>query len=102
MVFDQSYETPPIITISLSLDAVPDATESAFLEEGVKAMVAGVTTNRFTIALPIMALRDYTYSWHAVAVEKPKHTMGTPLIPTEASTPTPTVTPEATSSGQAL
>jgi len=102
VVFDQSYETPPIITISLSLDAVPDATESAFLEEGVKAMVAGVTTNRFTIALPIMALRDYTYSWHAMAVQNPKHTVGTPLIPTEASTPTPTVTPEATSSGQAL
>jgi hypothetical protein len=102
------------------------ATDSAFLEDGTKALLTNVTEKGFTIWLPYPALRDYEYNWIAIAVDNKKRTVGkridvvaglttdkiqpTTVIPTPADflnalLPTPQVIPidesVATSSAEA-
>ncbi len=103
--FEIPYKAPPVVTVSLVL---PEATESAFLAEGVQAAVTKVTANGFTIILNQPVPRDLSYNWVALAVENLKVTVGKSLggasiTPTPSTLPailgeTTTVTPSATQS----
>ena len=84
--FDKPYDAPPIVTISLEL---PQATDSAFLSDAVKAAVANVTNTGFTIVLDSPVPRDLTYNWVALAVTNPRRVVGQGLGVT--LTPTPTI-----------
>jgi hypothetical protein len=102
--FEHPYLTVPVVTISLS---VKEATDSAFLSDGNNAVVANTSTTGFTVILPEPALRDYAYSWVAIAVKDVKTTIGKSLIsnalltedvvkeavPTQTPTPVPIPTP---------
>ena len=110
VVFDRPFAEPPVVTISLTLK---DATDSAFLGEAVRAAVAGVTREQFTIILDTSVPRDLTYSWVALAVNNAKRVVGKglgeggsvagtsteniPLTPTSVPiTPIPVFTPTMT------
>ena len=113
--FKTPYETPPVVTISL---VIPDSKDPTFQEEGAKAAVTNVTTSGFSIILPNLAVRDFTYNWTAIAVDQMTTTKSTsviqnllenqnsatpsavPVSPSITQTPTPTptaaITPTAT------
>ena len=76
VVFDKPYEKPPIVTFTMTTEA----TESSFLEEGQKAYSTHVTNEGFTIKLPILAIRDYTYNWIAFASDSVKVTKSTSVL----------------------
>jgi hypothetical protein len=71
--FVAAYDAPPIVTISLVMN---EATDSAFLSEGVKAAVASVTKNGFTIMLDQPAPRELMYNWFAFAVTDGRRIVG--------------------------
>jgi hypothetical protein len=101
--FEKPFADPPIVTITLVL---PEATDSAFLAEGVKTAVTNVTTSGFTIVLADPVPRDLTYNWFALAVTGGRRIVGKTIDGTSSTatllvTPTPdilgaTVTPSAT------
>ncbi len=115
--FERSFDTPPIVTITLVL---PQASNSAFLAEGVQAAVTNVTTSGFSIVLNGPVPRDLTYNWFALTVSGGRTIVGksidgtgstsTLLVPpvsdilgvtaTSSAIPTlvPTVTVEASAS----
>ena len=70
VLFDQKYDATPIVNFTL----VNEATDSSFLEEGQKAYLTKVSPEGFTIKLPILAIRDYTYNWMAIATNSTKVT----------------------------
>ncbi len=83
--FGVPYDAPPVVTISLAL---PDASDSAFLSEAVRAGVAGVTEKGFAIVLNEPVPRDLTYSWIALSVSKMRSVRGygwadSPTVPNE-------------------
>jgi len=101
--FEKPFTEPPIVTISLNL---PEATDSAFLADAVRAAVSGVTRERFTIVLDAPVPRDLTYNWVALAVKNARSVVGKRLgeggsiagssievtpTPSEIPSPTPTV-----------
>jgi hypothetical protein len=98
--FEKPFETPPIVTISLVLK---EATDSAFMVDGLHAAVANVTMTGFTIVLDLPVPRDLTYNWVALSVSNPRRVVGQRLgitltptptqIPTASPTPGLTVTP---------
>ena len=65
--FTNIYDVAPIVTMNL----VNNATDSAFLEEGQKAYLTNITTEGFSIMLPTLALRDFTYNWIALPIDSP-------------------------------
>jgi len=100
--FEKPFSETPIVTITLVLS---EATDSAFLAEGVRAAVANVTTNSFSIVLAEPVPRNLTYNWFALAVIGGRRIVGkgvdgTGTTSTLLVTPTPdilgaTVTPSA-------
>ena len=62
VTFDAPYEKTPIVTFSMA----PTATDSSFLAEGQKAYFSEITKEGFTLKLPVLAIRDYTYNWIAI------------------------------------
>jgi hypothetical protein len=96
VLFDKPYETPPVVTISLSLK---EATDSAFMTEGVQAAVAGVNEKGFTIVLSEPVPRDLEYNWVAIAVKDKRRTVGKGIgVPSASPTITPTPTTSTTPS----
>ena len=53
-----------------------DATDSAFLAESVRAAVAGVTVSGFSIIIDEPNPIDLEYNWIAIAIDRPKRTIG--------------------------
>ena len=74
VTFDTPYTTPPIVTISLVINNTADKT---FLTDGSTAFVTNVTEKGFSVMLPAMAMRDYTYNWIALAVDSPTEVKST-------------------------
>jgi hypothetical protein len=102
--FDKPFTNPPIVTISLVL---PEATDSAFLAEGVQVAVTNVSTTGFTILVNQPVPRDLMYNWFALAVNNGRKVVGKSAdgsagVNMLLVTPTPTilsetiVTPSAT------
>ncbi len=105
VTFDKPFAAPPVVTISLNLR---EATDRAFFPDAVKAAVAHVRAEGFTIVLDAPVPRDLEYSWIALSIQDPKRVVGKGLggndggdamIPQDQPTPTPTfieVTPTIT------
>ena len=74
--FDDPYDKPPRVTISL---VIPDSSDDSFLSEGAQAAVADVTETGFTILIDEPAPREFEYTWVAVAVDDIKRTVGTEI-----------------------
>ncbi len=82
VVFDEAYEAPPIVTMSLTDTATGSATatESAFLADGFSAVIKNVTSKGFSIVLPSTAIRDFHFNWIALAVKDVKETKSVSVI----------------------
>jgi hypothetical protein len=105
--FETPYTYPPIVTISLN---IKEATDSAFLSEGVHVAVANVSEKGFMIVLNEPVPRDLTYSWIALAVTDARRVVGksveesgstlfispTPVVLGETTSVTPSLTPTPT------
>ena len=78
VLFDKPYAAAPIVTFTM----VNEATDSSFLEEGQKAYLKDITTDGFTIKLPVLAIRDYSYNWIALSTNTHKVTKSTSPIQT--------------------
>lgn len=92
--FSTSYDSPPIVNINL---VIPDSKDTTFVEDGQKAYLANVTTDGFSIMVPNMAARDFTYNWTALAVDGGASvTKSTSPIQKILDTITPTSTPSPT------
>lgn len=116
VVFDKPFTDQPVVTFSLMIDS----NNTTFIKEGQQAYLQDVSKDGFTLKLPELSPRDFTYTWTAVAVPKMTITRGksliqslinnqgqssgsasisptltltpTPSEPTKSPTPTPTVT----------
>jgi hypothetical protein len=100
--FSTAYETTPIININL---VIPDPKDTTFIENGQKAYLTNITTNGFSIVLPTLALRDFTYNWLATAVDGGASVTKSASVvqqildsitPTATPSPTLTLTPTST------
>jgi hypothetical protein len=93
--FVKPFETTPFVMIT---QTVKDATDSAFLSDGGKAVVSNVKTTGFTIVLDELSPRDLEYNWFAFSVDNPRKIMGKSIdallgLPSATETPTPTKEP---------
>lgn len=75
--FDQEYDSPPIVTATLSLQQYKDpdvraVAEDLLLISDVKYIVTDVTKNGFQIMMDRSADSDIPFSWHALAVDNPQ------------------------------
>jgi hypothetical protein len=75
--FENEYDSPPIITATLSLQQYKDAevravAEDLLLVSDVKYIVTNATKKGFEIMMDRKADSDIPFSWHALAVNKPK------------------------------
>lgn|GEM_PF-1461089 len=75
--FDREYDSPPVVTATLSLQNYKDpdlkaAAEDLLLISDVKYIITGVTKKGFQIMMGDEAFSDIPFSWHALAVDKPK------------------------------
>lgn len=75
--FDQEYDSPPVITATLSLQqykdpAVRAVAEDLLLISDVKYIVTNVSKKGFEIMMVRKADSDIPFSWHALAVDNPK------------------------------
>jgi len=75
--FDQKYDSPPVITATLSLQPYKDpevraAAEDLLLVSDVKYIVTNVSKKGFEIMMDRKADSDIPFSWHALAVDNPK------------------------------
>lgn len=75
--FDDEYDLPPVITATLSLQQYRDdelraAAEDLLLISDVKYIVTNATKKGFEIMMDRKADSDVPFSWHALAVKKPK------------------------------
>jgi len=68
VVFSTPYLKTPIITTNL---VTADFTDKTFIADGSNAFVTNVTSNGFSIYLPLLALRDYSYNWIALDIDSP-------------------------------
>jgi hypothetical protein len=89
--FDKRFDYPPVVTIT---PVYADDNDRAFISDAVRAVVAGVTTDGFTIVLDAAVPRDLEYSWIALGVHEARKTYGRPID----GEPTPAVTPPVTPS----
>lgn len=122
VVFDKPFTDQPVVTFSLMIDS----NNTTFIKEGQQAYLQDVSKDGFTLKLPELSPRDFTYTWTAVAVPKMTITRGksliqslinnqgqssgsasisptltltpTPSEPTKSPTPTPTLTVTPTAS----
>ena len=96
VVFTKSYETAPVISLTVLLE---EATDSAFLSDAVNVAVARVTEKGFTVVLDMPIPRDMRYSWTATAVKNKTTTTGkspSSMLGTQlAVSPTPTASDSA-------
>jgi len=75
--FDKKYDSPPVVTAALSLQQydspeVRAAAEDLLLISDVKYIITKVSKSGFEIMMDRKADSDIPFSWHALAVEKPK------------------------------
>jgi hypothetical protein len=75
--FETEYNSPPIITATLSLQQyknveVRAAAEDLLLISDVKYIVTNVSKKGFEIMMDRVADSDIPLSWHALSVDKPK------------------------------
>ncbi len=75
--FDQKYDSPPVITATLSLQQYKDpevraAAEDLLLVSDVKYIITNVSKKGFEIMMDSKAFSDIPFSWHALAVNDPK------------------------------
>jgi hypothetical protein len=75
--FDQEYDSPPVITATLSLQQYKNpevrvAAEDLLLVSDVKYIVTNVSKKGFEIMMGSQAFSDIPFSWHALAVNDPK------------------------------
>jgi hypothetical protein len=75
--FDQKYDSPPVITATLSLQQYKDpevraAAEDLLLVSDVRYIVTNVSKKGFEIMMDGQAFSDIPFSWHALAVNNPK------------------------------
>ena len=100
--FAQAYEVAPIVTTTLTL---PDSADKTFIDMGVQAVTTKVTKDGFTILLPTLAARDFTYHWIAIAVKDSTVTKSPSpigdIIGAQTATPSATITPTVSSTSEA-
>lgn len=100
VVFDKPFTDQPVVTFSLMIDS----NNTTFIKEGQQAYLQDVSKDGFTLKLPELSPRDFTYTWTAVAVPKMTITRGKSLIQglinnqgqssgSASISPTPTLTP---------
>lgn len=75
--FDEEYEYPPIVTATISLQQYKDkdvqaAAADLLLISDVGYIISDVTSRGFEIVMDRNADSDIPFSWHALAVRKPK------------------------------
>ena len=75
--FDSAYDSPPVVTATLSLQQYKDpdlraAAEDLLLVSDVKFIVTDVSKKGFQIMMDRKADSDIPFSWHALAVKNPK------------------------------
>lgn len=75
--FENDYDSPPIITATLSLQQYKNSemravAEDLLLVSDVKYIVTNTTKKGFEIMMDRKADSDIPFSWHALAVNKPK------------------------------
>jgi hypothetical protein len=75
--FDREYDSPPVVTASLSLQNYKNpelkaAAEDLLLVSDVNYIVTSVSKKDFQIMMSEEAFSDIPFSWHALAVDKPK------------------------------
>jgi hypothetical protein len=75
--FDHEYESPPVVTATLSLQNYKNpelkaAAEDLLLISDVKYIITSVSKKGFQIMMNEEAFSDIPFSWHALAVDKPK------------------------------
>lgn len=75
--FESAYENPPVVNITLNF---PDKNDQTFVEDGLKAAITDVSTDGFSIVLPTLAVRDFSYNWTAIAVDRMTTTKSTSVI----------------------
>ncbi len=76
VVFDSPYPKTPIVTFNL----VNSSTDQTFIAEGQQAYLEDVTNKGFTIKLPNLAVKDFTYNWMAFATNGDSVTKSTSVI----------------------
>ena len=100
--FAQAYEVAPIVTTTLTL---PDSADKTFIDMGVQAVTTKVTKDGFTILLPTLAARDFTYHWIAIAVKDSTVTKSPSpigdIIGAQTATPSATITPTVSITSEA-
>lgn len=74
--FEQAYETPPIVTATLSLQQYDDpevtaAAEDLLLVSDVKFIVTKTSQAGFEIMMDHIADSDIPFSWHALSINNP-------------------------------
>ena len=74
--FDSEYDSPPVVTATLSLQQYKDpdvraVAEDLLLVSDVKYIIANVSTKSFEIMMDHKADSDIPFSWHALAVDDP-------------------------------
>ncbi|MFZ5534924.1 MAG: H-type lectin domain-containing protein, partial [Patescibacteria group bacterium] len=93
--FKKKFDYPPVVTIT---PVYADDTDRAFISDAVRAVVAGVTSEGFTIVLDSALPRDIEYSWIALGVQEIRRTYGKPIN----GDPVPTSAPQPASSADVL
>ncbi len=76
VVFDSPYPKTPIVTFNL----VNSSTDQTFIADGQQAYLENVTNKGFTIKLPNMAVKDFSYNWMAFATNGDSITKSTSVI----------------------
>ena len=97
--FVNAYTTTPIINFSL----VAESDDVTYIEDGHKAYLSHITPEGFSITLPTLAIRDFSFNWMAFStseanITKSEYLMPTPTIeimPTLMLTPTEVASPSA-------
>jgi len=74
--FDQAYDSPPVVTATLSLQQYKDpdvraVAEDLLLVSDVKYIITNVSKKSFEIMMDHKADSDIPFSWHALAVNDP-------------------------------
>ncbi|MCX6766571.1 MAG: hypothetical protein NT170_02210 [Candidatus Moranbacteria bacterium] len=74
--FDQTYDSPPVVTATLSLQQYKDpdvraVAEDLLLVSDVKYIITNVSKKSFEIMMDHKADSDIPFSWHALAVNDP-------------------------------
>jgi hypothetical protein len=74
--FDHAYDSPPVVTATLSLQQYKDpdvraVAEDLLLISDVKYIITNVSKKSFEILMDRKADSDIPFSWHAIAVNDP-------------------------------